>query len=114
MSEENDRKDLQNVSDRELKAELEQRVEKKYESWGKDVEGKISAFTRKIPKPVSAFLDALCICVIIAGGAWVFKKFNWINQMPSRTMLGIIFCAIFVISLIYRLIIEPRYRKRKG
>lgn len=98
----NNDKDLQNLND----AGLEKRMEKKFEAWGNSIDQKGNAFEKKIPRPVNAFLDALCMSVLIAGAAWVFKKLSLINNMPSYMMLGIIFCAVFVISLLYRLLIK--------
>lgn len=89
-----------------MNAESGKEMEKKCEKWGENIEKKIGAFEKKLPKPANAFFDALCISVVIAGVAWLFVKFNWIGKMPSWTTLGIIFCALFVISLIYRLIIK--------
>lgn len=66
----NNDKDLQNLND----VELEKHMEKKFEAWGNNIDQKVNTFTKKIPRPVNAFLDALCISVLIAGAAWVFKK----------------------------------------
>ena len=53
----NNDKDLQDVNE----AELEERMEKKCEAWGNSIDQKANAFTQKLPRPVNAFLDALCI-----------------------------------------------------
>lgn len=111
MNEENKNKDLQNVSDEEIKAELEKRTEKKCGDWGRNIEKKFDNFESKVPKPINSFFDALCLSVIIAGLAWLFTKFKWISGMPSWLTFGIIFCIIFLISLIYRLIIKPKRKQ---
>ena len=104
MNTTNNDKDAQKASD----AELEKRIEKKCEAWGNSIDQKVDGFEKKIPRPVNALLDAVCISVLIAGATWGCKKLSLINNMPSFTTIGIIFCAIFVISLIYRLLIKPK------
>ena len=89
-------------------AELEKRMEKKCEAWGNSIDQKVDSFEKRIPRPVNALLDAVCISVLIAGAAWGCKKLSLINNMPSYSTFGIIFCALFVISLIYRLLIKPK------
>lgn len=112
MNENDDaKKDLKNASAAELESELEKRIEKKAEQWGSGVEKKIDNFEKKIPAPLNALGDAVCISVVIAAGAWVCKKLGWINDPPSLTALGITFVVVLVLSLIYRLLIKPKCGK---
>ena len=104
--EDNQSKNLEEASDAELKSELEKRIEKKFEAWGDSLEKKADSFEGKLPRPVNAIFDALCVSVVIAAALWAFKKFNWINNMPPWTTFVIIFLSLLVISLIYRFSIK--------
>jgi len=105
---EDHKSNLQNVSDKELQQELEKRTACKCEDWGRNIEKKINGLEKKVPVPLNSFFDALCICVIIAGGAWLAAKLNWVNGMLAWSTLGIIFIVIYVISLCYRLICRKK------
>jgi len=108
MNEEHGRKDLEGASEGELKAELEKREEAKWEKRGDDFGKKCDAAFAKLPRPLNSLFDALCLSVIIAFAAWIFTKFGWTGSMPSWGTFGIIFAAIFVLSLIYRYAIKSK------
>lgn len=88
-------------------------IEKKAEDFGRNIEDKINTFEHKAPKPLNAFLDAVCISVCILGISWIIKKLKWTEGMIDWLTLGIIFCSIFAVSLVYRLIIKPRRNPKK-
>ena len=105
---EDQRSDSENVSDKALQQELEKRAACKCEDWGRNIENKISNLEKKVPVPLNSFFDALCVSVIIAGGAWLAAKLNWITGMMVWSTLGVIFIVIYVISLWYRLIFRKK------
>jgi len=88
--------------------ELGKVIEKKCEEWGDNLDIKVKALEKKIPRPLNALLDALCITVIIAVAAWACTKTGWIGGMPSRRIFAIAFCALFALSLLYRLFIKSK------
>ncbi|MFA7160383.1 MAG: hypothetical protein WC299_13870 [Kiritimatiellia bacterium] len=83
-----------------------ERMEQKCEEWVKDIDNKADNFTRKMPPPVNALLDAVCLSVFLAGSAWLCRKLGWIEAMPSWTTLAILFGAIFALSLLIRLLVK--------
>ncbi|NLE68096.1 MAG: hypothetical protein GX608_11815 [Lentisphaerae bacterium] len=89
-------------------AELAKEVEKKCEAWGENIDKKADALVKKLPPPVNALLDAVCMTVIFAGITWVLVRMNRLPVMPSWKTFGILAGAIFVVSLIYRLMIKPK------
>ena len=105
MNDEQQAPDLQNASDDQLEGELEKRMEQRAEEWGNNLEKKIKNVEKKIPKPISAFLDGVCLGVIILAVCWLMAKIGWIT-MPAWRTFGIIFVIIFLISLVYRYIFK--------
>lgn len=87
--------------------ETAQQIEKKCEAWGNNIEQKITDLEKRMPPPVNAFFDALCISVLLAVCAWIISRIGWIGSMPSGLVFTVIFGAIFVISLVFRLVIKP-------
>ena len=83
-------------------------IGKKCEEWGDNLDIKVKALEKKIPRPLNALLDALCITVIIAVAAWACTKAGWIDGMPSRRIFAVVFCALYVLSLLYRLFIKSK------
>jgi len=90
------------------KEKLEKDIGKKCEEWGNNLDIKVKALEKKIPRPLNALLDALCITVIIALAAWAFTKAGWIGGMPSRKIFAIVFGSLLVLSLLYRLFIKSK------
>lgn len=88
--------------------DFEKKIEQKCEAWGNNVDQKADAFVKSMPAPVNALLDAVCISVLLIGLAWVTEKFSSRDIMPTWNIFGIIFGAIFVISLLYRLVMKAR------
>jgi len=87
---------------------LGERMEKKCEDWVKDIDKKADSFTKKMPAPANAFLDALCLSILITVVIWICRKMGWIEYMPTWAMLGIVFGAIFAVSLLCRLLVKNR------
>jgi hypothetical protein len=106
MNEEHDKKDLKNVSDEELESEYEHRVEEKWEKRGDELEKKIDKAVNRLPRPVNALLDAVCITAVIAGVMWVVMKIGWRGSFPPWSTFAMLAGAVFVLSLIYRYFIK--------
>lgn len=87
---------------------LGERMEQKCEAWVQDIDRKADNFTKKMPPPVNALLDAVCLSVFLAGSAWLCRKMGWIEDMPSWTTLAILFGAMFAVSLLIRLLVKNR------
>lgn len=104
MTNENKNKDTEN----EPEAELEARLEKKWDAWGNRIDQTVNAFEKKIPRPVNALSDALCITVVVAAAAWILKKLHGISALPSWSTWGIVFAALFVVSLLYRMFFKRK------
>jgi hypothetical protein len=107
MNEDHGKKDLKKASDEELESELENRIEKRWEKLGEETEKKIDSAVSKLPRPISALLDAVCITAVIAGVMWVIMKIGWRGNFPSWSMFAILAGTVFALSLIYRYFIKP-------
>ncbi len=102
MTAEPGKPDLHDVPDQALESELEQRIEKRAEEWGRNLEQKIDRLESRIPPPVSALLDVVCVGLLVLGACWLMARFGWIS-MPSRRAFLIVAVAIYVVSLGVRL-----------
>jgi hypothetical protein len=85
-----------------------EKIGKKCEEWGDNLEIKVGALEKKIPRPLNALLDALCITVIVAMATWACAKIGWIDSMPSLAAFAIVFCALFGLSVFYRLFMKSK------
>ena len=92
----------------------EQRLEQKCEAWGKGLDRQVDAWTKMIPPPVNALLDAICLTALLAGATLILKKLHWINDLPSGLLWGGIFGGLFGISLLCRLLIKTNRRGPKN
>ncbi len=108
MNDNSNNKDLSKANDKELKVELEKRMEKKCGCWGEKIEKKFDALEKKIPPPLSALGDVLCLGAFILGALWLATKLNWLSKMPSWKILAVCFATIFIISLVYRLFFRKK------
>lgn len=106
MNDERERNDLKGTSDEELKAELEERMEEKWEQKGNELEKKIDTTMARLPRPVNALLDALCISLVIFAAAWTVTKLGWVTELPSWKLIATVFLTIFTLSMIYRFFIK--------
>lgn len=113
MNEDYEKKDLKQASDEELESELENRIEKKWEKHGEEMEKKIDSAVNKLPRPINALLDAVCITALIAGAMWIVMKIGWRGSFPPWSTFAILAGVVFVLSLIYRYFIKPGCGCRK-
>jgi hypothetical protein len=102
MNEDPGQANLNPAGDGEPQGELETNMEKRVEQWAETLEKKVDHLEKKIPKPLSALLDTLCLGALFIAAAWLMAKFGWIDRLSWRTV-GIAFGSIFVLSLVYRL-----------
>lgn len=87
-------------------AEQERRLEQRAEQWGRDLEHKINRWERRIPRPVSALLDAVCLGLFLPAAGWLLARLGWV-PMPSGRMIFWICVAVFAASLAIRLFRPP-------
>ena len=73
----------------------------KAENFGKNIDKKI----KKLPKPISALGDGVCITVVLFIIYWLLQRFNIISGSLSSIQAWVtIFIGVAVISLIVRYI----------
>jgi len=113
MNEDYERKDLKQASDEELEKELEHRIEKKWEKRGEEIEKRIDSAASKLPKPISALLDAVCVTAGIAAVMWIIMKIGWRGSFPPWSTFAMLAVAVFVLSIIYRYFIKGGSCSRK-
>lgn len=80
---------------------VENKKMKKTENFTNNIDKKV----RKLPKPISALGDGICITIVLFIVYWLLQKFNIIpNSLSSIQAWLTIFLGISVISLIVRYI----------
>jgi hypothetical protein len=83
---------------------MEKQDKKNEQDWGKKIENKLE----KLPKPVSALGDGVCITVCLFIIYWLLERFEVVDFRLDWYWWVVVGIGVFGVSLIIRLFLRRR------